>query len=192
MSLYSWSQVGNRWMTVKPGNVWVWSVTGNRWMRIISMKSWSVGGNRWLEIFPDPTVADLYERTPWENAAGRKAKDLANISTTGGTIYGGTTVKKGYGINNMIRRLTGVKIQARFLGGGNGSELLRFYIETTAGRQGNGRLSGMSFSGGMLTGWLNTDTRDPIFALYIANIGSDSGDGMAIGDVKPIEFRFAD
>lgn len=161
-------------------------------MRVISMKSWSVHGNKWLEIFPDPTIADLYERSNWENVTGRTAKDLPNISGSGGTIWGGTTVKKGYGINNMIRRLKSVKIQVRFLGGSNGSELLRFYIESTAGRKGNGRLIDQSFSHGRMVGWLDVNTTDPIFNIHIANVGTNSGDGMAVGDVRPIEFIFVD
>lgn len=189
MSLYSWSVAGNRWMPVKPGNVWAWSVHGNRWLRIVSMKSWSVPGNRWLEIFPDPTIADLYERSGWENVSGREAGSLGNISGSGGTIWGRTTVKKSYGINNMIRRLKAVKIQARILDRGT-AQTLQFRIATPDATYGN--LHTPEWGNGIFTGWINTDTDKSIFDLYVANIGDNPGDGVAIGEVRPVEFRFGD
>lgn len=189
MSLYSWSVGGNRWMPVKPGNVWAWSVHGNRWLRVISMKSWSVSANKWLEIFPDPTIADLYTRSEWGNVSGRVAGSLLNISTSGGIIWGGTTVKRSYGINNMIRRLVSVKIQYRILGRGT-AQTLKFQIGTTT--QIHGNLHTSEWGNGIFEGWIDVDTREPVFDLYIINIGINSGDGAVIGDVKPVEFRFAD
>ena len=187
MSLYSWSVHGNRWMSVKPGNVWAWSVQGNRWMRIVSMKSWSASGNRWYEIFPDPTITDMYDRSGWEKVRGRDTG--GDLSGSGGVVWGGTVVKKAYGINNMIRRLTGIKVQYRVVDRGT-ANTLKFQISTTEGMQGT--LTSASWGNGVFSGWIDVNTTTPLFELHVTNIGSNSGDGVVTSDVMPIEFRFAD
>lgn len=189
MSLYSWSVQGNRWMPVKPGNVWAWSVQGNRWMRIVSMKSWSVSGNRWLEIFPNPTVQDLYDRSDWEHVRGRRGGTGSVMSGSGGVIWGSATIKKSYGINNMVRRLTGIKIQARITGRST-PQTLKFQIGLPEGIQ--GEFNTASWHLGWVDGWIDLNTDSSIFDIYVTNNGGDSGDNISVGDIRPVEFRFAD